>query len=278
MNLQSKPKKKGLLNIDSRIIWLLLLFFVGIPLVRPIGIPITVSQNTRDFYEILTEQSGITIALALDTDPAGLAELGPQISAILKIARDYNFKVVMVGWNNNAGMFANTYLTEVFSDVWNSEYGITFVNLGYVPGGETGMKQFAEDVWSVGQDHYGTQLENIPMMKDIRTASDIDYLIEFCWNLDYPNSIMRQFTAPGYTKMLAASTALVYPALLPFIGPELPIKSAIKGMDGAAMLELLSKHPGLAIAGTDAQSLAHILIIIFIAIGNFGLFLQKEET
>lgn len=83
MNLQSKPKKKGLLNIDSRIIWLLLLFFVGIPLVRPIGIPITVSQNTRDFYEILTEQSGITIALALDTDPAGLAELGRDRKSVV---------------------------------------------------------------------------------------------------------------------------------------------------------------------------------------------------
>jgi len=276
--LQNKPRKKGLLNIDSRIIWLLLLFFVGIPLVRPIGIPIQVSPNTREFYEILTEQRGITIALALDTDPAGLAELGPQISAILKIARDYDLKVVMVGWNSNSGMFANTYLTEVFSDVWNSQYGINFVNLGYVPGMETGMKQFAEDIWSIEQDHYGTRLENLPMMEDIRTASDIDYLIECCWNLDYPNSIMRQFVAPGYTKMLAASTALVYPALLPFIGPDRPIKSAIKGMDGAAQLELVSNHPGLAIAGTDAQSLAHVLIIIFIAIGNLGLFFKREET
>lgn len=276
--MEKQSSKKGLLNIDSRIIWFLLLFVVGIPLLNPIGIPVPISPITREFYDILVEESGGTIALALDTEPAGLAELGPQITAILHIARDNDIRVVMVGWNANAGLFADTYLKNVFGDVWESQYGVEFVNLGYIPGMETGMKQFAEDTWSMEQDHYGTPISELPMMEDIRTAEDLDYIIEFCWNIDYPQSIMRQFVATGYTKMLAASTALVYPTLLPYIGPDKSIKAAIKGMDGAAQLELLSNHPGEALAGTDAQSMAHILVIVFIAIGNIGLFYGRRES
>jgi len=266
-----EKKKIGLTNIDSRIIWLLLLFVVGIPLLNPIGLPVQVSPTTRDFHNTLRSAQGGVIALALDTDPAGLAELGPQLTAILHLARDNNIKVILVGWNNNAGFYADTYLPKVFSDVWETRYGIDFVNLGFIPGGETGMKQFAEDTWSITSDHYGESISQLPIMENIRTASDLDYIIEFCWNIDLPQNIMRQFVAPGYTKMLAASTALVYPSLLPFIGPDKSIVAAVKGLDGAAQLELLSGHPGEALKGTDAQSLAHILLIIFIVLGNIGL-------
>jgi len=267
----TKKRKIGLMNIDSRIIWLLLIFIVGIPLLNPMGLPVQISPTTRDFYDTLKDVAGGTIALALDTDPAGLAELGPQMTAILHVARENNIKVVMGGWNPNAGLFADTYLPKVFADVWDSKYGVDFVNLGYIPGYETGMKLFAEDTWSIESDHYGTPIRDIPMMENIRTAEDLDYIIEFCWNIDNPQSIMRQFIATGYTKMMAASTALVYPSLLPFIGPGKSIVSAVKGLDGAAQLELLSDHPGEALAGTDAQSMAHVLLIIFIVISNVGL-------
>lgn len=266
-----EKRRSRLTNIDSRIIWLLLLFVVGIPLKYPMGLPVQVSPNTRDFYDTLTDAKGAVIALALDTAPAGLAELGPQMTAILHIARENNNKIIMVGWNVNAGFYADTYLPKVFQDVWDTQYGVTFVNLGYIPGQETGMKQFAENTWSIESDHYGNAIDQLPIMENIRSASDLDYIIEFCWNIDLPQSIMRQFIAPGYTKMLAASTALVYPSLLPFIGPDKTIKSAVKGLDGAAQLELLSGHPGEALKGTDAQSLAHIMLIIFIVLGNIGL-------
>jgi hypothetical protein len=275
--MENKSTRNRLLYLDSRIIWILLIFVVAYPLLYPIGIPVQVSQITRDFYNVLEDQSGGVIALALDTDPAGLAELGPQITAILHLAREKNIQVIMVGWNTNSGLFAETYLPEVFSDVWDSQYGVTFVNLGYIPGQEIGMKQFAEDTWTMGQDHYGNPISDLPMMEDIRTAEDIDYIIEFCWNIDNPQSIMRQFVATGYTKMLAASTALVYPSLLPFIGQDRSIHAAVKGMDGAAQLELLVGHPGEALSGTDAQSLAHILLIIFIALGNIGLIYERRQ-
>ena len=270
-------EKKGFRNIDSRIIWIILLILVAYPLLYPIGIPITISPITREFHEKLLEISGGTIALALDTDPAGLAELGPQITAILHIARENDIKVAMVGWNPNAGLFSDTYLPKVFGDVWETQYGETFVNLGYIAGGEIGKKQFAEDVWSIESDHYGTSLNQLPMMENIHTAKDFDYIIELCWNIAEPQSAMRQFVATGYTKLLAASTALVYPALLPFIGPDKPIIAAVKGLDGAAQLELLIHHPGEALTGTDAQSLAHILFIFLIVIGNIRLFYGRSR-
>ena len=76
---------------------------------NPIGLPVQVSPITRDFYSTLKNAQGGVIALALDTDPAGLAELGPQLTAILHVARDNDIKVILVGWNSNAGLYADNY-------------------------------------------------------------------------------------------------------------------------------------------------------------------------
>jgi hypothetical protein len=41
-------------------------------------------------------------------------------------------------------------------------------------------------------------------------------------------------------------------------------------MRGAAEYEILVNHPGKAVAGMDAQSFAHVLIVLFIILGNVG--------
>ena len=44
------------------------------------------------------------------------------------------------------------------------------------------------------------------------------------------------------------------------------------GMKGAAEYELLVNAPGAAVQGMDAQSLGHIVILVFIILGNLGYF------
>jgi hypothetical protein len=51
----------------------------------------------------------------------------------------------------------------------------------------------------------------------------------------------------------------------------------IGGMKGAAEYERLVGHPGLATVGMDSQSIAHLLIIGFVMLGNVILWLEKRR-
>ena len=45
-------------------------------------------------------------------------------------------------------------------------------------------------------------------------------------------------------------------------------------MTASAEYELLLKRPGLAIAGVDAISMSHLLVIVLVIIGNVAYFLS----
>jgi hypothetical protein len=49
------------------------------------------------------------------------------------------------------------------------------------------------------------------------------------------------------------------------------------GLTVSAEYELLLQKPGLAVAGVDAVSTSHLLIVLLVVIGNLAFFMTKEE-
>jgi hypothetical protein len=61
----------------------------------------------------------------------------------------------------------------------NPRYGIDFVSIGPVGGGYPTLTKFLADIHGTCfVDTYGTPLEEIPMMKDIKSMADLDFYIE----------------------------------------------------------------------------------------------------
>ncbi|MEQ1656890.1 MAG: hypothetical protein ABL960_14450, partial [Nitrospira sp.] len=76
-----------MLNIDRRIIFVVIGLCTLLPLLYPVGLPIKISQEVRGVYdhiESLPERS--VVLLSLDFDPASKPELYPQAVAILRHA------------------------------------------------------------------------------------------------------------------------------------------------------------------------------------------------
>lgn len=67
------------------------------------------------------------------------------------------------------------------------------------------------------------------------------------------------------------------PEMMPLIQSG-QIVAGVLGMKGAAEYEVLVGHPGTATAGMDAQSFSHALIIIFIILGNLGIFSPVKNS
>ena len=66
------------------------------------------------------------------------------------------------------------------------------------------------------------------------------------------------------------------PQFYPFIQSK-QIKGFLGGLKGAAEYEKLVGEPSLGTAGMDAQSIAHLIIILFIILSNIFVFLERRN-
>jgi hypothetical protein len=55
-------------------------------------------------------------------------------------------------------------------------------------------------------------------------------------------------------------------------------KGILAGLRAAAEYEKLTEKKGSGTVGMDAQSIAHLLIVIFVVMGNVAMFLSKKAT
>jgi hypothetical protein len=124
-------------------------------------------------------------------------------------------------------------------------------------------------------DYRKKPLSEIPAMKGIKNYKDIDLLVDLAagatpelW-IAYAGSKYGQTIAVGCT----AVSAVGY---YPFLNSN-QIIGLIGGMKGAAEYEELVEAGGMAAAGMDSQSIAHILIILLIVIANVSYFAMRKS-
>jgi len=56
------------------------------------------------------------------------------------------------------------------------------------------------------------------------------------------------------------------------------VKGILAGMPGAAEYEALIGVPGIGTSGMDAQSIAHVVIVLFIIFGNVAYFVERKKA
>jgi len=264
-----------LTSIDRRYIFFLIALAVIIPLLKPIGMPVTRTDEVMAVYNYVENiPPGSTILMAMDYDPAALAELYPMTIAILRHAFLKDIRVIgMTLWNTGATLGSIT-MREAGEGI--AKEGEDYVYLGYVPGGANIIMSMGEDISSVfSKDYNGTPVSNIPVMKGIKNYKDISLLIDIAagatpeaWVV-YAGAKYRQTIAVGCT----AVSAVGY---YPFLNSK-QIIGLIGGMKGAAEYEDLIDRRGTATAGMDSQSISHIVIILLIVIANACYFIMRRN-
>ncbi len=151
-----------------------------------------------------------------------------------------------------------------------------------VPGEEIAIRDFVKDIWGSvgGVDQYGTPLEQLPLMEDIKDITDIDLVISVAGATPGTNEWMTQMQAPYNKPFIAMATAAGYNAQLPFFRSG-ALLGITKGARGTAEFELLTGVTGPATTLMSAQSAGHVIIILCVVVANvrpfIGSNLQKED-
>jgi len=272
-------EKKGwmlkLTTIDPRVIFLLLFICVGAPLLSPLGLPVGISPGTSSMYTFIEGlPSGSVVVSAFDMSAAVAPECYPQVAAFTTHLKNKNLKIVEVAFDSAGPMFADQALKDVFGASKDHPlYGKNFVNLGYVAGGEAAMRSFATNPKMIQKDFYGKEIKDLEIMQPLSSAKDFKLMIVITGG--QVDNFVRQFGDPYGVPIAGAVTAVLVTRVMPFYPAK--VIGYLNGLRGAAEYELLVKRPGIALAGMDAQSAAHLLVIIFVIVGNVGYMVRKSR-
>jgi hypothetical protein len=265
-----------MLKVDRRWIYCLVALAVLIPAIRPFDVPVSVSREVKNVYDFVDSlKPGDVVHLAIDYDPSTLAELHPMTRAILTQCFDKNVRVIITALSQFGPPMADDIITDV-AQAKGKQKDVDYVFLGYKPyPGITILAMGTNYRVPFPADYYGTRLDAIPMMKDIRNFNDVKGVISICagnaadmW-IQYENAKYGVPLALCVTGVMAAD---YYPYL-----QSGQIFGLIPGVKGAAEYEQLVAHPGNAVKGMPYQVTTHILILFFMVLTNIA-FISKRRA
>jgi hypothetical protein len=267
-----------ILSLDRRFIFILIGVVTLIPLLYPIGLPVRISPEAQRVYDYIEQlPEGATVVISFDYDPASKPELHPMTIAILHHAFGRNLKVIgMTLWPTGTSM-AESVLAQIAQE-FGKVHGQDYVFLGYAPGEANAILSMGQDLYAAfPTDYYGTPTQTIPILHDIRTLRDVPYV--FSLSAGFPG--LDTWYVYGKEKygfeLGGGSVAVSVPKFYPLLNTG-QIHGLLGGLRGAAEYETLLNMSGKAIAGMDAQSATHFLIIILIVVCNVFYFLRGQAT
>jgi hypothetical protein len=273
-----------LMKLDRRWVFLLIGLAVFIPFLKPLRLPLTVTKPARDVFEAVEAipPDGPPLLISTDYAPSTAPELDPMYFALLRHCLATNRKVMMLAlYPQGAGM-AQAGLDFVLPEFPDAVSGEDYVFLGYQPGIQAVVMSLGEDIRMVfPTDAYGVPLDSLPMMENIKNYDDIPLAIDLAGSSIPITWVIYAVTRYGQSLgvgVTAVSAAQYYPYLNTgqFIG-------MMGGLKGAAEYERLIREAGyteareIATIGMDAQSIAHLVILMLIIVGNIAFFASKSH-
>lgn len=264
-------------NIDRRWIYLMVAVAVVLPFIFPTDLPISITPEAQMLYDAVEAvPDGSNVMLVFDYYPSTIAECEPMVITALHHFFRKNCNVITLSNIPLGGPSMAETVTRKMAKEYNKEYGVDFVNLGYKYGYVAvmlGMGQSIEAIFPT--DNSGTPLSELPLMGSVKNYKDIAFIFEVADNAtaDYWVSIVNaQYGVP----MVCGTTAVSAPKYYAFVAAK-QFLGLLGGMKGAAEYEKLVGKKAKATVGMGAQSLAHLLIIALVILGNFSYFMGRRQ-
>jgi len=265
-----------LLHIDRRIIYACVAAAIAIPLIRPLNFPVVVSQEVRDFYSELEKlKAGDVVLFSFDYEPDTMAELNPMSKAVLRHCFRKDVKVISTAMYPGAVGIAENILPEIAAE-YGRKYGSDYVFLGYLPDWSATMLRIGEDILATyPADQHGRSTREMEIFRNVKNYDDIDLLVSISSSA---YSEYWAFWAGGRygQKIISGNTAVQAVLMYPYYQTR-QVLGFLGGLKGAAEYEKLIGIPGNGLRGMDAQSTAHVLMVVFIIIGNIGYIFGKRR-
>ncbi len=266
----------------NHLFYLLLLLAALVPLFFPpslagLGLSVTNTPTVAFFDQIQAVPSGSTVLIAFDYDTGQTVELNPAARLVLDDLARRGVNVIALSLNPTGAQIAQTVLDDVSRQHSNWQRGTNFVNVGYVPGAEAGVRALA-DHWlpSDQLDFQKQSLAAAPLATRVNGLRDLALVIEFAGSQEHLRWWMEQawpLHKNDTTFVAAVSAAVDSHARNYFAAHQLG--AFLRGLSGAAEYELSLNQAGQTVRTVDAQSFTHVVLFAIIILGNLALLFAR---
>ncbi len=266
-----------LADLDRRIIYGAIFIVVLMPLIRPFGLPLAITSDVEESYKWVHENiyEDDIVFIDVDFDPSSAPELLPQYIAMSKDFMQIGAKIVLVSYLPGGFMYQKQ-LVEETAPEFDYEYGCDIISLPFKAGNESAYNALGRDLKSLyTEDYYGDRLQGMVLWERINSITDAKAVICFCagdqaiWMIRHVGQV---HDIPIINGTVASSGAFMTP-----FWESKQLSGFVVGMSGAAEYEQLSNFVGRAASAMDAQSFGHILITLFVVLGNTGYLVAKRR-
>ncbi|MEA2104485.1 MAG: hypothetical protein U9P79_07590 [Candidatus Cloacimonadota bacterium] len=299
-------------KIDRRYIYIILAIVVILPLIFPLGLKTFTTPPVRNLYKTIDAAAGKpnkAVFMDFAQSPSTLPELYPMDIAILRHCFLRNIKVFTISYYPQGAAIIQMAIAEVKEEFPNIRQDVDYCNFGYKAWAlrlpiTLGMGDNISE--AIETNGAGLRLDNLPIMKDIKNYDNIQICVEISGAAPgyiYITYARARFGVNVGIGVTAVSAADFYPYL-----QTGQLVGILGGLKGAAEYEELvetfaqnglpysaeyAENPTLkeeqydlskvpykfkkARIGMDSQAIAHLLIILFIILGNIGYFLDRKN-
>jgi hypothetical protein len=288
------------LALDRRWIYLLVAVCLIVPIVVPIGLPVTTTSPTRMAFEYIESLSpGDVVWISFDYGPSSAPENDPMAEAFLRQCFSKRLRVIVTAlYPLGALGLANNALTRITAEFPSGSdriegvnvprtsptlrYGEDYVNLGYKDGAAAVIRSLGDGISkSFPADMNGRPYDQIPMLREVHDIYQVKLVFSVATGI-IGEYWITQGNAQFGTPTIVGPTAVGAPKYYAYLNAG-QLKGMLGGMKGAAEYEklLMAKYPQLdsyyrstkyftATKGMDGQTVVHVLILILIVLGNIA--------
>ena len=192
---------------------------------------------------------------------------------------------LMTLWATGTDIITRSVDEIVKVDFPNAEYGVDYVNLGYKAGNQGVINSIVANFKTLFTgDYAGVPIDQIELTKPINTVGDFDLIIAIGSGFPGVKEWVQFAGDRSNVPVAGGVTAVEAPLLYPYYPRQL--LGLMGGLQGAAEYEaaLVAGHPEYKEKSEDAiskmgpQTVAHLVILALIVVGNIAYFLGKARA
>jgi hypothetical protein len=278
-------------RLDRRYLFLVIAAAVIVPLLLRRPAPVLPSAIVEHLFDAVDRlPPGSRVLMALDYGPATVPENDPMAHAVARHALEKDLELYLVTiWATGPPAIDNLIRTVILGDFPEKRYGEDWVNLGYKVGNQGAIQSMAGDFRELYTTDVGwgdippRAISDIPMMHGIASARDFAMIVAVGSGFPGVKEWVQFAGDPTGVPVGGGVTAVEAPLLYPYYPQQLV--GLMGGLQGAAEYErLLTEHyPHYHLAAQTAlvrmfpQTVAHLVIIGFVILGNASYFAQRRR-
>lgn len=277
---------KFLSTIKVGYIYMLIFILTIAPILNPIGIPIQVTSDTKDFYnELRTVGPDDIVFVSWNIGFDALMELKASMYVSMRMIIESGAKMVHAfGHAEGPGMFPLVFgdpetgkAGEITGIMEQNDYtyGDDYIVLGFIMINEASVVSMAREFHTFVVNDWKANPIKGTFLDKIENAGDFALILDFCAGF-FSEAVVRHFAMDFGTSMLISSIGVSIPQNKLWVDAGF-VSSVLASTRGGAELEYLSGHPGIGLKAMDAFSIVHYYYIVVIVLGNIAYFGYEKQ-